>query len=494
MSNVGVLAQPSRMLYEQTPLYKMSGNLSKIDTVTRYSSFLDGKEILEFDDFMNLVQLEGLLALVANNAQRYAEAGRDAASGIYDPFLYSALESKSFQDKNYFNIGDAELRQFTPFGAEFKAGLEHNTGVFVNPQNNVPLGGLGYLGVEMPLLNGLLTDERRNELDLAENFEEQSSFDRQSQLNNLGLSAAESYWEWWRTKEYLRTLDTAIKSSSSLFLLTSLSFRVGSKPAMDTLLSLNQVLTFKNIFANAYGAYVGASNRAALFADNDIIALQNPVSYLLDYIIENPDRLQLALFNILSDSISLNNPEVRLSDYKIRGLEIERELKEQKLLPKLNAKYNLLAEEFNYGNEADKVDNLFTESIKWGFKFEYPLFITQARNELEQNTIKIETAEAQRNFKLESIRRKLDTYNAEINSILLQIQYYQAYSNNYEELVRLERLKYSLGDGDLFQINYIQLKYIEAKLSLIDYKAKLIMKLAGYTNNLGRYSIEEIVE
>jgi outer membrane protein TolC len=440
---------------------------------------------------MDIVRRNSPQSVIASNIEAIAEAGRDAASGIYDPFLQSDFLSKNYKEKNYFNLGKAELSQFTPFGLSVNAGLEHNTGVYVNPENNVPLGGLGYLGVEMPLLNGLLTDERRNELDLAENNLEQSRFEMQARYNQLGEDASEAYWLWWRASRNLQILDTAIRSAQFRVNAVRRAFSLGYKPAMDTLDAINQLFLWRNEFASAYADYISAKNNALLYAGTDSISAALPEGDLVEYVSNSQPDIDAVV--VIPDSVAANNPVVRTSDFKIRALEIERELKEQKLLPKLNAKYNLLAEQFDYGKEADKVDNLFTESIKWGLKFEYPLFITQARNELEQNSIKIELYQTERDFKAESVRLKIESYLNEIKALRQQINNYEVTLSNYRRLVELERIRYDEGGGSLFLINYREFKLYEAAVKLVEYKTKMMLKMAILANLVGEYKITDII-
>jgi outer membrane protein TolC len=445
---------------------------------------------LSYDSYMDFVRESSLMSIVANNTLVIAKSERDAAGGIYDPYLYGDFLNKNYKEKNYFNIGKAQLSQFTPFGLSINAGIEHNTGEFVNPENTVPLGGLGYLGVELQLLNGLFTDERRTKLKMAENSVSGAEFDRDRRFNELGEQASSAYWLWWRSKESLLILDTAIKSA--IFRLKSVrrAYEVGYKPAIDTLDAQNQVLFWKNEFAGAYSDFVVSKNNALLYASDDRDLLnESPTGGIVnDYAQSNSPLMDPSLVN----SVAGNNPEVRLADYKIQSLEIERDLKQQKLLPKLNAKYNVLAEEFNFGNESDRVDNLFTESIKWGLKLEYPILATEARNELQVNQLKIESTQAERDFKQESVKRKINTYLNQIQALRNQISNYEISVENYDKLVQMERRRYEAGDGSLFLINYREFKLYESKIKLVDYRSKIMLKLSSLANTLGYFKITQI--
>ena len=67
------------------------------------------------------------------------------------------------------------------------------------------------------------------------------------------------------------------------------------------------------------------------------------------------------------------NPGFRQYEFKLRELEIERRLKREKLKPKLDLKYNLLADGTRFGTP----DGL--AGYKYGVKFSYPILARTAR-------------------------------------------------------------------------------------------------------------------
>ena len=101
---------------------------------------------------------------IAKNAELNidkAEAQYSIANGLFDPKLNVDYDDKYFDEKQYFQIFRSNLELPSYLGLTFNAGYENTRGIYLNPENNTPLDGLGYLGIEANLLQGLLIDERR---------------------------------------------------------------------------------------------------------------------------------------------------------------------------------------------------------------------------------------------------------------------------------------------------------------------------------------------
>ena len=83
------------------------------------------------------------------------------AGGQFDPTVASKYAGKTLGEIEYFHDWDTQLRVPLWFGADVKTGFELDTGAFVNPENYTAPAGLSYVGVSVPLAQGLLLDERR---------------------------------------------------------------------------------------------------------------------------------------------------------------------------------------------------------------------------------------------------------------------------------------------------------------------------------------------
>jgi hypothetical protein len=101
-----------------------------------------------------LVQRSNLLTKRSAAQQRVAFGG-------FDPLIYTYYNNKNFKDKNYYTLLESGVKIPTIIGAEVKINYEVNGGSFLNPEAATPQRGLATVGITMPLLQGLLFDERR---------------------------------------------------------------------------------------------------------------------------------------------------------------------------------------------------------------------------------------------------------------------------------------------------------------------------------------------
>ncbi len=128
------------------------------------------------------------------------EAKADAklleARGAFDPKLYGDYDDKAFDQKNYFNIGEAGLKVPLWWGADVKVGYLWSDGVFLNASDNLPTAGQAVIGVELPLVQGLAIDKRRTQVKQAKLYREANVAARQVMINDLLLEATVAYWDW----------------------------------------------------------------------------------------------------------------------------------------------------------------------------------------------------------------------------------------------------------------------------------------------------------
>ena len=114
-------------------------------------------------------------------------------------------------------------------------------GVFLNPESTLPANGQAIAGIELPLVQGLLFDQRRAQLQQAELYHQANEIERQNIINDLLLKAIETYWQWAFFYERRTIYNTALELAENRLQLVKESFLQGDKPAIDTLESLIQV-------------------------------------------------------------------------------------------------------------------------------------------------------------------------------------------------------------------------------------------------------------
>lgn len=439
---------------------KDSTSLDELDSIV-----FTQDELLWYVRNYHPVAVQGKLLL-----QRGESEVRQARGG-FDPYLHGDYNDKYFDDKNYYNLLNGGLKVPTWYGIELKTGIDQNEGVFLNPENNVPDGGLWYGGVSVALGNGLFIDDRRASLRQAQLFAASTFAEQQQLMNELYFDAIKSYWKWAEAYNNLEVYREAVELAQFRFESVKQSFILGDLPAIDTLEAKIQVQNRQISRNEAELAYQNARlelSNYLWFENNTPLILTDSIRPpVYDNIIIDPiyslDSLERAL-----NQLQATHPKMQLIDFKLGNLDIERRLKAEKLKPTLNLNYNFLTEPVN--NEF--YNNISTENYKWGVGFSFPILLREERGAFQVAKLKIRETEMEQRLTLYKLQNDLQgLYNNQLN-LNQQVELYTDAVANYNKLLSGERQKFEIGESSLFLVNSRETKTIEAELKLIELIAK----------------------
>jgi outer membrane protein TolC len=450
------------------------------------ASFTFGQNtILTPETFFQQVRTQHPLARQATLLSDQARAALLAARGGFDPKLYGDLERKSFDGKTYFNIGEGGLKLPTWFGIEGKLGYNYASGIFLDPENKLPSDGQAVLGFTMPLLQGMMMDERRANLFQAKIFRQANEAEQRNIRNDLLLDAAKAYWNWALAYAWLQTYDQAIRVAIVRLDGLRESYAVGDKPAIDTLEALIQVqdrsLERNNAQVEFRNAMLELQN---FFWENDLPVpfdtTQRPVQ--LDLQPQSP-----ALLDAAPDELADQHPAVQGYEFKLRQLDVERRLKAEQLKPRLDVSYNLLGDGFDLlpGSNGGVAD-LFRDNYKFGISAGFPIFLRKERGGLQMTNLKILDANYGLSRKRQEIRNKIAAYQNDLRNLQQQINLAMQMRNNYANLLEAENIKFAIGESSLFLVNSRENKLIEADLKLAKLQAEWMKAEAGLRWAAGR--------
>ncbi len=408
------------------------------------------------------------------------------ARGGFDPKLSMATDYKSFDQKNYYQLGDGTLKIPTQFGLSFKTGYVWGNGVFLNPQNFLPTSGdngLGVdgqalVGIQLPILQGLFVDEARTNLRIAKEQEAINFAQSQLLINDLLYAAGLVYWEWAFQEYALETYEQAVRLTEQQLEQVKQSYLQGDRPAIDTLevylqlqnrrVDLQQASLDLTMARNALSNFLwaqqaGDPEEIASFAANS--PLNPTVNNTIDDLLINGFQQLFA------------HPKLRSYRGKLKQLEVEQRWQREQFKPELNLEYNLLANGLDFSNE--KVNNggsdfnLFTENYKWGLQFSFPLFVRKARGKQQQVSLKIRDTELGMTQELRELQNKWNNYAESIENLRVQLGQYQQVVEHYQRLLEAEQIKFSIGESSVFLLNSREQKLLEANLKLLKIATKL---------------------
>lgn len=394
-----------------------------------------------------------------------ADAKMLKARGGFDPKLKSDVEQKSFDGKNYFTIGEVGVEAPSMMGLKFKSAYTWSSGIFLNPEYNLPSQGQIVVGLSANLGQGLFIDERRADLKISRIFQNASETERKALLIDLLLIGNDIYWDWVFNHEVLDVYQNAVAVAQERLNNTRESFFNGDKPAIDTLESFILLQDWQNQNADA----ILAVNNATLMLSNFLWSEDDVPSPFIGNI-QAPQLEELpSVLLPYEEIVELDNiPELKLYDFELQSLDVERQLKIDKLKPKFELEYNLLSNGDSFFNDDTQrgLNNLLTENYKWGLMASFPLFLRKERGDLDLIKIKQSKTVLKQQSKRLELGNKLNAIKNDLNTFLQQIELTEDMVENYERLLEAEMIKFNIGESSVFLVNSRQQKLLEAQIKL----------------------------
>lgn len=432
--------------------------------------------ILPLQDFIAKIKQHHPLAKVAAITEEKAVAGIQIAKGAFDPVLDVEANAKTFDGKNYYRYNNGEIKIPLPIG-DFKTGIENNAGQFLNSE--VTTGRSSYAGVEIPLVKNVLIDKRRAALQQARIALNENRQMRNMMMNDLLLDAYLSYNDWAGAYKLYNVFSEYVGVSAARLKLVNIGYENGDRAAMDTTEAFIQMQSFMLMQNEALIALKTAAFELNNFIwDEKQTAQQIADNIIPDTLVLNGITLQKALLNIIAES-NTTNPFLLQYRYKIEGLEVERRLKFQNLLPEVNAKANILNRNFNPLKNAGLP--LLENNNRWGVGIKIPLLFRQGRGEYKMAKLKLQENNLLFKQKTVETENKIKDYYNRVNILQTQITTANSALINYNSLLRNELLRFNNGESSLFLVNSRENKVLEIKQKIIELQVKLLK--ATYTLN-----------
>lgn len=400
---------------------------------------------------------------------KQSNASLTIARGAFDPVLQHYSTQKTLDGKNYLDYHAPSLSIPTWYGIEFNAGIENIQGSRLDPSQTV--GQTSYLGVQIPLAKNLLMDKRRAALQQAKIMQKMAIQDQRTELNNLLQNAMESYITWVRSYQVLQLVQANYLNATKRLDFVRKSVEFGDRPAVDTLEALTQKQTFENMLTAKAVEFTNARLGLSAFlwnADNSPVDLSDDVVPAANEEIRLLANADLNLTSLL-DKAMQNHPEINNYRNKLDVLGIEKKLKFQSLLPKLDVSYNHLSK----GGPSLYGASFLENNYKYGIKFELPLRLSEGRGAYQAAKLKLETEQLNLNQKQLQVEIKVRNYFNQFEALQKQIRTQESAYTNYQSLVKAEEMRFENGESSLFLINSREMKSLEAAEKLADLKAYL---------------------
>ncbi|MGB5943931.1 MAG: TolC family protein [Leeuwenhoekiella sp.] len=438
--------------------------------------------VLDFREYLAQVKRFHPVARQAQLTLNAGEATLLRARGGFDPKLEADFDKKNFKGDEYFDIFNATFKIPTYYGLEFKAQLEQNEGIFLNPQNNVPTDGLYSAGVSASLLQGLWINDRMATLRKARLFQNQTAAERDLLINQILFEASRAYFDWVMAFREYTVYSNFVLNAQIRFEGVKRSALAGDRPTIDTTEALitvnNRLLSLEQARVYLIKSKLEVSNYLWV-GDNIPLELQDNVIPEVQLNQEIDKAFEIEGLPLTEYTVE-NHPKLRALDFKVQQLEVDRRLKGNKLLPKLDVSYNFLTA------TPQDANSLNTENYKASVKFALPLFLRKERGAFQLAKIKAQDARYDLSNAELQIRNKILAIYRELESFINQNLLIDQIVRDYQRLVSAEERKFSFGESSLFLVNSREKSLIDAQLKAISVQNKFFSAKAKLFNSLAK--------
>jgi outer membrane protein TolC len=400
--------------------------------------------------------------------------------GAFDPKLEVDYANKQFKSKDYYNKLNASFKIPVWYGIDIKASFEDNDGIYLNAENTVPNNGLYSVGISASLGQGLFMNKRMASLKQAKFYQKEAEEKRKILTNKILFDASISYFEWLKFYKEKELNKFFLTNAEERFTAILKGYEFGEKAAIDTLEASITVNNRKLNFEKSRLKYLKSSLNVSnfLWIENNIPVELKEVMIPDVEIFNNIDQtLKISGLNDFSNIE--NHPKLKSLRFKAEGLEIEKKLSLNKLLPKINTQFNFISP------NTDNFDAVNINNYKAGVSFSMPLFLRKERAGLKLNKLKLSELKYETSNQQLIIRNKIIAQQQELKSFVIQKEITQQLVNDYSSMVKAEERKFYLGESSLFYVNTregklmdMELKSIELDNSYLIAKAKLYNALA----------------
>ncbi|MBG6186279.1 TolC family protein [Flavobacterium sp. CAN_S2] len=415
-----------------------------------------------YTEFLGYVKKYHPLVKNANLEISKAQANLMMARGGFDPKIEVDFSEKQFKDKEYYSILNSSFKIPTWYGIEIKAGFDNSDGVYLNPQNTLPNQGLTSLGVTVPLGQGLFINQRMADVRKAKMQIQLSQAERKLQAIAVLYDASLAYFNWKKNfnevqlyEEYNENAQIRFKGIQSLI-------NQGDKPAIDSveagIIVKNRKLSLED--SNLKLAKAKLELATFLWLENNI-PLELSDELIPETQLEFTIQESLKTNDLLNTDFSItNHPKINALQSKIDMLNVERKLKANMLLPKIDVGYS-------YISEPSYIDNYQFEDYKIGLDFYFPLFLRKERGSLKLAKFKVQETEFTLDLEKVQLTNKINAQKMEIESLLRQKELIKGLVQDNLTMLNSEERLFSFGESSLFLINTRENNLVSAQLSKI---------------------------
>ncbi|MDR7694628.1 TolC family protein [Riemerella anatipestifer] len=396
------------------------------------------------------------------------------SKGNFDPILSGALGQKNIDNTIYYDKKGLEVDIPLWYGMNIVGGVSNISGKKLD--NSTTSGELYNVGVNIPLGKGLIYDKRRAVLHQAEALYKMTEAEQTTLINEILVDAENMYWEWVKQYQIITVYKERLNISEERLEMIKKSYDYGEMASIGVTEAETLYQEFLLGYQQASLDYKNTMEQLELFLwkDNQSVTLP-PSVYPLEVFSSEKVADYPMLKNYIEENFSSQHRALRYYLHKDEFLNVEKKLKWQSFLPKIDFSYNL----FNKPSKPAEVFPLFNNNFQYGLKLEVPIFMREARADYEIIKLKKLQNEEDLKMKKQELFTKLEVYKNDFESYTKQLELYKEYYDNYNKLVKGEEIKFKNGESSLFILNSRESKLLDIQKKIYNTENKIMKSYNG---------------
>lgn len=414
----------------------------------------------------------------ANNYIPIAKAELMIARGAFDPMISYYRTEKNTAGGNFYQTQNLDFYIPNYFGGGLSVTNPYaNTGGIDN-------GSLG-LGLEIPLLKGLITDYRRTALGKAKINVEMSQAQRDQWINDLVHEVFIQYTQWLLAHESANQIEQVLRLAKERQFGLRRLFDAGAGTSVDTLETHVQLQQYRAKYQLALWKKEKQRLMISMFLWNSqgqpieplpgVYPIQDGLSWI--------DSMVVEANRFFSDTqeATLLQPSLRLSILKLQSQQLEFRLAKNQMLPSLNLQYgyNQTGREWQFNPTQGK------PTAGLGLGFQSSLFFRQQRGQYRQLKYEIINTQLEINNKRRGYDVKSKAMYQEYQIHKDQWLQWRSISENQLSLYKMEARRLEAGDVNFFILNTREMRLLDINLLALEYKYQYQAIGVGYLHFLG---------
>ena len=289
-----------------------------------------------------------------------------------------------------------------------------------------------------------------------------SNEERKLQAILVLYDASLAYFNWKKNFNEMKLYENYTTNAQVRFNGIKKLIEQGDKPVIDSteagIIVKNRLLSLEDSKLKLMKSKLELSN--FLWLENNI-PLELSETLIPEEKLGNTIQETLRTNDLLNQNTSIeNHPKINALQSKIDILNVERKLKANLLLPKIDVGYSYLS-------EPSYINNYKFENYKIGLNASFPIFLRKERGNLKLAKFKVQETEFALDLEKVQLSNKITAQKTEINSLLKQKKLIDDLVKDNQTMLSSEERIFSFGESSLFLINTRENNLVSVQLSQI---------------------------